>query len=197
MKFILLVLYLFLLTSCNFNIEDKNGTTIHFKSFQVENVEDFNESKIPYFGSSAIEGVYLDKNYTISYNDEKNINDIYVKLYFDDVYYQENDIINVIRTYSKVNEVDENTVKIKYYVGNYDDVDVAIVVCSKYDYLQAITTEEIAGISFTYYEYNKLIVIYNGEVFSLEDAYNDNIINKDELININNNYNKIINNIYD
>ena len=55
MKFILLILCLFLLTSCNSNIEDKNGTTIHFKSFQVENVEDFDESKIPYFGSSAIE----------------------------------------------------------------------------------------------------------------------------------------------
>lgn len=104
MKFILLILCLFLLTSCNSNIEDKNGTTIHFKLFQVENVEDFDESKIPYFGSSAIEGIYLDENYTITYNDE---------------------------------------------------------------------------------------------VFSLEDAYNDNIINKDELININNNYNKIINNIYD
>ena len=189
MKILLSILLLLTLAACQANNEQDKTKTIHFKSFKVENVDSFAEKGIPYFDTSSIEGIYLDENYTKSYNDESDINDIYVKLCFDNIVdYQEENILNVIDTYSNHIDEDKSTVRVIYYLGNYNNADIALMSCSKFDYLQAFTYEEVAGITFTYHNYNTLNVIYDNNVYSLEDAYNNNILNENMLIEINNNH---------
>lgn len=97
---------------------------------------------------------------------------------------QEYVIKNYIRSFSPLSEhYQYGTMfsgSIIEYFGKFNNYYAVIVDGCGINYLEEETVEEIAGIKFIYHNSNRIYLVRN-DILTLEDAYNKNILTKDDL----------------
>lgn len=69
-------------------------------------------------------------------------------------------------------------------LNNYGTYNGAVVIKMKRDAYQVITTIEIDGIQFTFSDSNTALVWKDGKFFDLSDAYDNQMLTKENLISI-------------
>lgn len=71
-----------------------------------------------------------------------------------------------------------------HILNNYGTYNGAVVIRMKRSAYEVITTINIAGVNFTFSNTNTALVWKDGYFYELSDAYNNDILTKDNLITI-------------
>lgn len=79
-----------------------------------------------------------------------------------------------------------DSVSVINYYGEYDSgAIVAMMTCSEYDYTEALWDEIIDDVVIHYSNGNRIIVLYEGEFYTLTEAYSNGYISAEDLTVIN------------
>ena len=88
--------------------------------------------------------------------------------------------------YNKESKIDD--LKIEHYYGEHNGIYAITIYDSNLIYVSEIVPEIIGGVEFEYGEHPH-ILIYNGKrIYSLKEAYDKGIIDKEHLLKIKENY---------
>ena len=75
-----------------------------------------------------------------------------------------------------------DSVSVIHYYGEYESgAIVAMMTCSEYDYTEALWDEIIDGVVIHYSNGNRIIVLYEGEFYTLTEAYNNGYLSAEDL----------------
>lgn len=178
--------------------EEKEKINIDFiidgKSHLVEIDKGTSISKdiIPLINKEEIIELYYDENMENEYNDEKIENDtkIYVKNEnsIEDISLNEEIEVDIKKSYILNycdNDIGLNDIKIEEYYGLYNDYYAILIKELNKGDSGALRDVIIAGITFKYPFSNREILLWKeGKFVSLVEAYEDGLIQMDDLIKI-------------
>ena len=87
---------------------------------------------------------------------------------------------------NNITDVTHDNVLVEFCEGLYKGYLVAMVDATRHVYEKAIVN--VGGVDFTYFDGNRLIAYKNGEFLSLEDAFNQGVLSKEDLVEIEANF---------